>query len=59
MSKLSLAHARIVYPSVCPTAEHKAARLSREAIHVVSGFQVAGFPRVMGCLWPSIDRVCV
>jgi hypothetical protein len=26
---------------------------------VVSGFQVAGFGHVIGCLWPSVDRVCV
>jgi CHAT domain-containing protein len=23
---------------------------------VVSGFQVAGFAHVVGCLWPSMDR---
>jgi CHAT domain-containing protein len=26
---------------------------------VVSGFQVAGFRHVVGCLWPSSDSVCV
>ncbi|KAH6883965.1 hypothetical protein B0T10DRAFT_363261, partial [Thelonectria olida] len=36
-----------------------AARLSDEVMHIVSGFQIAGFPHVIGCLWPSIDRVCV
>ena len=56
---LSLAYARIAYLSACSTAENKAARLSDEVIHVVSGFQVAGFPHVVGCLWPSNDRVCV
>ncbi len=25
----------------------------------MSGFQVAGFSHVVGCLWPSINRVCV
>jgi CHAT domain-containing protein len=55
----SLAHARIAYLSACSTAENKAARLSDEVIHVVSGFQVAGFPHVVGCLWPSVDDVCV
>jgi len=28
-------------------------------IHVVSGFQVAGSAHVIGCLWPSLDTVCV
>lgn len=34
------------------------AQLSDEVINVVSGFQVAGFPHVVGCLWPSKDRFC-
>lgn len=34
-------------------------RLSDEVLHVVSGFQVAGFRQVVGCLWPSDDNVCV
>ncbi|PWI64610.1 hypothetical protein PCL_09504 [Purpureocillium lilacinum] len=59
MSELSLSDARIAYLSACSTAENNAARLADEVIHVVSGFQVAGFPHVVGCLWPSIDRVCV
>lgn len=33
--------------------------LSDEVLHVVSGFQVAGFRHVVGCLWPSDDKVCV
>ncbi|PWI63994.1 hypothetical protein PCL_00833 [Purpureocillium lilacinum] len=59
VSELSLRDARIAYLSACSTAENNAARLADEVIHVVSGFQVAGFPHVVGCLWPSIDRVCV
>ncbi|KAK3934876.1 CHAT domain-containing protein [Diplogelasinospora grovesii] len=59
VSELSLAGARLAYLSACSTVENKAARLADEVIHVVSGFQVAGFPHVVGCLWPSIDRVCV
>jgi hypothetical protein len=27
-------------------------------IHVVSGFQVAGFSHVIGCLWPADDLEC-
>jgi tetratricopeptide (TPR) repeat protein len=59
LSEINLQHAQLAYLSACSTAENKAARLADEAIHVVSGFQVAGFPHVIGCLWPSIDRVCV
>lgn len=59
ISEAKLQHARLAYLSACSTAENKAARLADEVIHVVSGFQVAGFPHVIGCLWPSVDRVCV
>ncbi len=59
ISELSLARARIAYLSACLTAENEVAWLSDEVIHVVSGFQVTGFPHVVGCLWPSIDDVCV
>jgi CHAT domain-containing protein len=34
-------------------------KLADEVLHVVSGFQVAGFRHVVGCLWPSDDKVCV
>jgi len=59
LSEINIQHAQLAYLSACSTAENKAARLADEAIHVVSGFQVAGFPHVIGCLWPSVDRVCV
>ncbi|KAH8776013.1 CHAT domain-containing protein [Hyaloscypha sp. PMI_1271] len=59
LSKINLQYARLAYLSACSTAENKAAGLADEAIHVVSSFQVAGFPHVIGCLWPSPDRVCV
>jgi tetratricopeptide (TPR) repeat protein len=59
VSELNLSRSHIAYLSACSTAENKAARLSDEVIHVVSGFQVAGFPHVVGCMWPSSDRVCV
>lgn len=59
ISNLSLPHARLAYLSACSTAQNKVAQLTDEVIHVVSGFQVAGFPHAVGCLWPSVDRVCV
>ncbi|KAF2687558.1 hypothetical protein K458DRAFT_469438 [Lentithecium fluviatile CBS 122367] len=39
--------------------QNQVQRLSDEVLHVVSGFQVAGFRHVVGCLWPSDDEVCV
>jgi CHAT domain-containing protein len=58
ISELNLVHARLAYLSACSTAANRAILLTDEVIHVVSGFQVAGFPHVVGCLWPSVDRVC-
>jgi CHAT domain-containing protein len=49
----------IAYLSACSTAENRAKNLVDEVLHVVSGFQVAGFRHVVGCLWPSSDNVCV
>jgi CHAT domain-containing protein len=59
ISQLRLRHAQIAYLSACSTAENKAARLQDEVIHIVSGFQVAGFPHVIGSLWPAGDNECV
>lgn len=59
ISALELTNARVAYLSACSTAENKGTQLADEVIHVVSGFQVAGFPHVVGCLWQSNDRVCL
>jgi len=59
ISQLRLRHAKIAYLSACSTAENKGARLQDEVIHIVSGFQVAGFPHVIGSLWPAGDSECV
>jgi CHAT domain-containing protein len=56
ISHLRLKHAQIAYLSACLTAENKAPRLQDEVIHIASGFQVAGFPHVIGSLWPAGDR---
>ncbi|EFQ99578.1 hypothetical protein MGYG_02590 [Nannizzia gypsea CBS 118893] len=59
VSQARLSRAEIVYLSACSTAQNRALKLSDEVLHVVSGFQVAGFRHVVGCLWPSDDTVCV
>lgn len=59
ISDSTLGRARIAYLSACSTAENRAERLADEVIHLASGFQVAGFPHVIGSLWPSDDTVCV
>ncbi|QKX53215.1 uncharacterized protein TRUGW13939_00291 [Talaromyces rugulosus] len=59
VSQTHLAGGEIAYLSACSTAETRAARLVDEVLHIVSGFQIAGFRHVVGCLWPSSDSVCV
>ena len=59
ISQAHLSQAGIAYLSACSTAQNQAIKLSDEVLHVVSGFQVAGFRHVIGCLWPSDDKVCV
>ncbi|KAH0539149.1 hypothetical protein FGG08_004321 [Glutinoglossum americanum] len=59
VSQAHLLRAEIAYLSACSTAQNQAIRLQDEVLHVVSGFQVAGFRHVVGCLWPSDDKVCV
>lgn len=59
ISEINSKQARIPYLSACSTAENRVAQLADEVIHIVSGFQVAGFAHVIGCLWPSLDTVCV
>ena len=55
IADLQLRHTQIAYLSAC---ENKAVQLSAEVIHVVSGFQVAGFPHVVGLpmIWPRVRR---
>jgi hypothetical protein len=50
---------QLAYLSACSTARNPAWDLQDEVIHLTSGFQVAGFRHVIGCLWPSDDNVCV
>ena len=59
ISQLRLRHAQIAYLPACSTAENKGMQLRDGVIHIVSGFQVAGFPHVIGSLWPAGDKECV
>tara|TARA_R110002003_G_scaffold2127_2_gene24114 strand:+ start:5245 stop:6489 length:1245 start_codon:yes stop_codon:yes gene_type:complete len=59
VSQTHLSRAEIAYLSACSTAQNQVMKLADEVLHVVSGFQVAGFRHVVGCLWPSDDKVCV
>ena len=45
--------------SACSTAGHVVPWLLEEVISVVSGFQISGFPHVIGSLWEVMDFVCL
>lgn len=49
----------IAYLSACSTAENRVQKLNDEAIHLASGFQVAGFSHVVASLWSADDETCV
>jgi len=59
ISETNLKRARIAYLSACSTAEHRAAEMVDEVIHLASGFQVAGFSHVIASMWSTDDEVCV
>jgi tetratricopeptide (TPR) repeat protein len=46
--------AELAFLSACSTAQ-TSADLIDEALHITSAFQVAGFPQVVGTLWPVRD----
>jgi CHAT domain-containing protein len=56
VSRLDLRGARLAVLSACETARG-AKRLADESIHITSAFQVAGYPHVIGTLWPVHDAV--
>lgn len=52
-----LRHAQLAFLSACQTARNEDVDLLDEAIHLTSAFQLAGFPHVIGTLWPILDSV--
>lgn len=59
IAQAHLGRPRIAYLSACSTAENRSEQLVDEVLHLASGFQVAGFPHVIGSLWPTDDDVSV
>ncbi|KAF9872607.1 hypothetical protein CkaCkLH20_09786 [Colletotrichum karsti] len=49
----------LAYLSACSTGANRADGLVDEGIHLISGFQLAGFRHVIGTLWQVSDRHCV
>lgn len=59
LTSLHLRGAQLAYLSACRTAAIDVAALADEAIHLVSAFQLAGYPHVIGTLWEINDEIAV
>ncbi|MGW1619568.1 CHAT domain-containing protein [Streptomyces sp. NPDC002172] len=59
LAPLRLDRAQLAYLSACRTAFGGSPQLADEAIHLVSAFQLAGFPHVVGTQWEISDARAV
>jgi tetratricopeptide (TPR) repeat protein len=59
LSTMRLGNGHLVYLSACSTAENLAEDLMDEVIHTASGFQLLGFPHVIGTLWEAGNKEAV
>ncbi|WP_052847263.1 CHAT domain-containing protein [Streptomyces avicenniae] len=56
IAALRLPSARLAYLSACATTLARP-DLADEAVHITGAFQLAGYPHVVGTLWPVSDRL--
>lgn len=56
ISRLDLQSAQLAYLSACSTSR-TSPYLADEAVHITTAFQLAGYPHVIGTLWPVDDRL--
>ncbi|MET8828482.1 CHAT domain-containing protein, partial [Streptomyces sp. NPDC004608] len=56
LARLRLPSVRLAYLSACATLR-TSPELADEAVHIVSAFQMAGFPHVVGSLWHLDDVI--
>ncbi|MEU0244213.1 CHAT domain-containing protein [Streptomyces sp. NPDC006235] len=59
LAPVRLDRAQLAYLSACRTAFGGSLQLADEAIHLVSAFQLAGFPHVVGTQWEISDARAV
>ena len=57
LARINLDSAQLAYLSACDTAVTLNQQLLDEAIHLTTAFQLAGYPHVIGTLWPIEDFV--
>jgi CHAT domain-containing protein len=57
--KLRLENSQFAYLSACSVADCQVDELLDEGINLASAFQLAGFPSVVGTLWPINDHYSV
>ncbi|WP_405951441.1 CHAT domain-containing protein [Streptomyces prunicolor] len=58
LSAMELPHADLAYLSACSTS-HTHPYSADEALHITGAFQLAGYRRVIGTLWPVDDTTSV
>ncbi|MEV4174144.1 CHAT domain-containing protein [Nonomuraea sp. NPDC049709] len=58
LSRLHLDDADLAFLSACSTSQSNL-RLTDEAVHIATGFQLAGFTHVVGTLWPIGDSIAL
>jgi tetratricopeptide (TPR) repeat protein len=57
LAQVRLGQAQLAYLSACQTSRNASVDLPDEIIHLTSGFQLAGYPHVIGTLWEINDRI--
>ena len=55
ITSLKRKHSQLIYMSTCYAATNQVESLLEEGIHMSAGFQLSGFPRLVGTLWSVSD----
>ena len=56
--RCTASNAVLAFLAACSTADVPDESLADENLHIVNAFQIAGFPHVIGSLWPANNLVC-
>jgi tetratricopeptide (TPR) repeat protein len=59
LARLKNDSAKMACLLACSTAKNEDERLTDEMLHIVTGFQLAGFPHVIGSMWPVDDEIAI